>query len=292
MQMQATDMKIERLALSVIHADQEFNCRMDNISPNDVRELMKDMSDNGLLQPIAVRETKEPGYQYEVVAGFRRFMSATYLRWDGIDCVIHSDMTDDRARAFNISENVNRKQLTLLEEANAVKYLKLRGETQHEAARIIGQTRAWIQVRWKLLELHPEIQQAAMSGIITQNDIKSLSHMNIDMQLDQVRKISRQRDKANREGGYIPSIIKDKANTKAKKRRSVIEIHALQTEIRELIGNSITTKVLGWAAGKVSTEEVLAELQSEAKTIYDIDYIIPANGLADRIDPPELRDQL
>lgn len=93
------------------------------LGDQDLSELMNSIRLNGLLQPIVVRALEtEKGRPdvYEVVCGNRRLESAKKLGWVEIPAVIRTDITNDRDRDIaNLVENLNRKDITTVEEGLA-----------------------------------------------------------------------------------------------------------------------------------------------------------------------------
>ena len=84
----------------------------------DLTELKASMTERGLIIPITVRTTGEE--KWEVVAGHRRYVAAKELGWETIPCDIR-DLTDPQAYVLALVENLQRKALTPLEQAQAFK---------------------------------------------------------------------------------------------------------------------------------------------------------------------------
>src|SRR6476620_433368 len=86
---------------------------------DELDDLVRSISQKGLLQPIIVR-TIENTNPYEIVAGFRRFSACKKLGRRKIACQI-VELTDKEAFEVSIMENVQRKTLNPMEEAKAFK---------------------------------------------------------------------------------------------------------------------------------------------------------------------------
>jgi ParB family chromosome partitioning protein len=132
----------------------------ETIDPGPLGELADSMAAEGLHQPLGVRGPDATG-GYEVVWGHRRLLAARLLRWDGISARVFPCDYDPLLAA--ISENLQRADLTPLDEARAVARFVERGQPLVAIARLFRRSEAWIAGRLALLEL-PEDLQAALSA--------------------------------------------------------------------------------------------------------------------------------
>ena len=125
----------------------------------DLDELTYSIQEKGLLQPIVVRPLDNNSY-FEVVAGNRRFQACISLQCRKILCHI-VDLDDKEAYEVSLVENVQRKTLDLIEEAEAFnKYVSHYGYGGvSELARKIGKSPSYVSRRISLLKLPKEIQE-------------------------------------------------------------------------------------------------------------------------------------
>src|SRR5699024_11357094 len=75
---------------------------------------------HGIIQPIIVRKTEEE--QYELIAGERRLRAAKFLEWETISSIIR-DLSDAETASIALIENIQREELSVIEEAQAYKQL-------------------------------------------------------------------------------------------------------------------------------------------------------------------------
>ena len=117
-----------------------------------LEELSESIKENGLLQPILVREYGEGG-RYQIIAGERRFRASRLAGLTEIPAIVLD--RDDRAVAqIALIENIQREDLNPLEEALAYKSLKEEyGMTQEELSEKIGKSRSAIANSMRLLDL-------------------------------------------------------------------------------------------------------------------------------------------
>jgi ParB/RepB/Spo0J family partition protein len=127
------------------------------IDPETLGPLADDIAAHGLLQPIGVIGP-DPSGRYELVYGHRRLLAHRLLNRGTIEAKVHPSGTDHMtARA---SENLNREQLTPIEEAHIVARFMARGESRSAIARLMRRSPAWVDQRERLLELPDELQDA------------------------------------------------------------------------------------------------------------------------------------
>jgi ParB family transcriptional regulator, chromosome partitioning protein len=132
---------------------------------DDVSELMRSIREQGLLEPIIVREH---GTRFEVVAGNRRLRACKLLKQRRVKCIV-TDIDDAAAYEVSMVENVQRKTLSPLEEAAAFKkYCETFGwGSQTQLAQKIGKSQEYISHRMKLSDLPESARLALQSGAIT-----------------------------------------------------------------------------------------------------------------------------
>lgn len=251
-----------------------FNCR-GHIDPTSVMELARDIRDRGLDFPIAVQPWKidaKPDMRFRLVAGFRRHMAHKINNAKTITAFIKTQLTDVDARILNLTENIQRENLNILQEAHAIEHLKDAELGQEEIARRVGKSRGWVQDRVYLLELPDEIQAEAAAGVIGTKEIRNLWSLPSTQQ--QFEWIKRYKDSKLAQKKKEPSVDKIKRLGRNEKRlRTKTEIEELQDTIREVLGNGIATRVLGWTIAAISDLEVhqfIADLARQQGRFYAI----------------------
>lgn len=263
---------VEIVDMSRIYSDDEFNCRGE-IHPFEVKDLAQDIQENDLQFPIAVQPAADveggipDGFDFRIIAGHRRFMAFRVLKRPQIPAMIKLGLTEIQARIHNLSENLQRKELNILQEANAIRKLKELGLVQEETAQAIGRTRSWVQIRYNLLELPEVIQAEAASGLLNQSQIKQIYGLkDPEQQFAAVRKIKT--SMLNGERG-ISVAAPPKADPYKKKRRQKNEIEEMIRHIAKEspIGFGLATRCLAWANGTINTAELYMDIKRVAKEL-------------------------
>jgi len=261
------------ILLSEIHYDDTFNCR-GAIAVSDVIDLAKDIKAKGLDVPIHVQPwSSAAGKKYRIVAGHRRYKAFVYNAYvdktdkPTIPCFVTGQLDETAARQMNLRENLHRQNLNMLQEANALKYfLDLKGGmgrylfTDDELAQMFGQSRGWVQNRRDLLKLPVEIQKAAASGVLTQEQIKKMAKMKNSR--DQFELLHRIKD-AKQRGEKVdltPSVQRasDVGKTRARKGVEITEMAGL---IYDMVGPNVITRFAAWATGVISTVDLMKDVQ-------------------------------
>lgn len=139
--------------------------------PEELAELADSIKQNGILQPLLVRK-KGPGY--EIVAGERRYQAAKAAGLSEVPVVIR-EISDDEVFKLALIENLQRSDLSPLEEAQGYRQLiKEKGLTQEELAKILSKSRSAITNTLRLLDLPEEVQGLVEEGKLTAGHARAI----------------------------------------------------------------------------------------------------------------------
>lgn len=136
-----------------------------------LQELSESIKETGLIQPITVRKIEEG---YEIIAGERRFRACKLAGMKEVPCYVLTP-TEDQAAQMALVENVQREDLSAIEEAHSyVQIMRQANLTQEQLARKIGKSQSAIANKIRLLNLPEEIQQGIIDGTITERHARAL----------------------------------------------------------------------------------------------------------------------
>ena len=145
-------------------------------------ELAESIRSSGLIQPIVVRQCGEQ--QYEIVAGERRWRAAQLAGLDLVPCLIN-DYTDEQAAAVTTIENIQRKNLNPIEEAQSLQRLVDDFNYLHdEVAAVVGKSRSQVSNSLRLLRLDERVQRWLIEGKLSEGHGKILAGLNHREQMD------------------------------------------------------------------------------------------------------------
>lgn len=136
-----------------------------------LNELAKSIKEHGIIQPLVLRKI---GNKYEIIAGERRYKAAYIAGLRKVPAVT-IDLNDNESAEVAIVENIQRKDLSPIEEAKSYKKLLERGYlTQEQLATRMGKTQATISNKLRLLNLSPKVQDALLNNKISERHARSL----------------------------------------------------------------------------------------------------------------------
>ena len=142
-----------------------------NFKAEDLAELTDSIKQNGILQPLLVRKK---GALYEIVAGERRYQAARAAGLTEVPVVIR-DISDDDVFKLALIENLQRSDLTPLEEARGYQHLiKEKGLIQEELAKALSKSRSAITNTIRLLDLPKEVQSFVEDGSLSAGHARAI----------------------------------------------------------------------------------------------------------------------
>lgn len=142
-----------------------------------LNELANSIKMYGILQPLILRPL---GDKYEIIAGERRYKAATQAGLTEVPAIL-VNLDDQTSAELAIIENIQRKDLTAIEEAKSYKKLiDLGNYTQDQLANKMGKSQSSIANKLRLLSLIPEAQDALMNNLISERHARSLLQLKDD----------------------------------------------------------------------------------------------------------------
>ena len=143
-----------------------------NFEEKELKELSESIKNQGLIQPIVVRETS--GGMYEIIAGERRWRACQLAGLHSVNCVIMS-VDDKSVYELALIENIQRENLNIVEEAKAYKNLiELNGIKYEELSKKIGKSSSHISNLIRILDLDHKIHQMIIDGKISMGHARAL----------------------------------------------------------------------------------------------------------------------
>jgi ParB family transcriptional regulator, chromosome partitioning protein len=229
----------EQIEMKMVRPSQ-FSIRDKFNDHQEIESLIISIKEHGLLQPILIRPYQN---SFEIVAGHRRFHACKSLRWRHIPCKIR-ELSDKQAFEIQITENIQRKSMSSLEEAEAfrkyVQDLGWGGVT--ELSRKIGKSEEYVSHRIQLLKLPQDIKEKIMLNKLSISqalELTNLSHENIiqfsnhiienELTIRQIREVKTVFSKEKITEGN--NIIKEIINSKSAKTLKITKKTSLALKI-------------------------------------------------------------
>ncbi len=214
---------------------------------NALKELSDSIKEHGVFQPIIVKKSIKG---YEIIAGERRVRASKLAGLDKVPAIIRS-FTDEQMMEIALLENLQRENLSAIEEANAYKLMieKL-GITQEELALKVGKSRSHITNLLGLLRLPKDIQDMVNDSKLTMGHARVLSKFNDENQMREMAdkivnekfsvreiesltdsnefertvKMQKRKQPEVKEFKYVEDLLSEKLDAKVKVRDKKIEI--------------------------------------------------------------------
>ncbi|MEL0019495.1 MAG: ParB/RepB/Spo0J family partition protein [Rickettsiales bacterium] len=139
-----------------------------------LRDLAASIREKGILQPLIVRPTRHDPDSFEIVAGERRWRAAQRAQVHEAPVIVR-DFTEEEALAVALIENIQRNELSPLEEAQA--YARLAGDfskTQEQVAEVVGKSRSHVANMMRLLDLPADVQDLLADGSLTAGHARAI----------------------------------------------------------------------------------------------------------------------
>ena len=205
--------QIQHLPLARIHPNR-FQPRH-AFSSESINELAQTLREEGLLQPIIVRED---GEEYEIIAGERRFRAAQSLGWEKIPAIVNN-LSDQQTASLALIENLQREDLNPIDEATAYENLmELNSLTQAQLAKDIGKSQSYVANKLRLLKLDPQIQEALASGAITARHGRALLALSSDQQKQALEQILSDKLNVKQTEELVAKLLEGPAKPKEKRK--------------------------------------------------------------------------
>ena len=174
---------VEPIEMKMIRTSQfAVREKFHKLSSNDDDALVSSIKEHGLLQPILIRPIT---HGFEIVAGHRRFHACKSLRWRHIPCKIR-EMSDKQAYEIQLTENIQRKTMEPIEEAEAFRryVIDFGWGGVSELAKKIGMSEVYVSHRIQLLKLPDDIKEQIFNNRLNVSQALELTNLPFDSRIE------------------------------------------------------------------------------------------------------------
>jgi len=203
-----------------------------------LQELADSIIEQGLMQPIIVRKAEN---NFEIIAGERRWRAAKLAKVDTIPVIVR-DINDRTASIIALIENMQRVDLSAIEEAEGIKkMIDEFGMTHEEASDAVGKSRSAVSNLLRLLQLTDFVKDKLNSGDIDMGHARALISLSADQQNMVCQKIINEKLSVRKVEELIQSGISKVNNKKiSKDNNKNNDIEILQKEFSDKLGFPVT----------------------------------------------------
>ncbi|HHA7370295.1 TPA: ParB/RepB/Spo0J family partition protein [Streptococcus pneumoniae] len=205
-------------------------------------ELAQSIKENGVIQPIIVRQS--PVIGYEILAGERRYRASLLAGLRSIPAVV-KQISDQEMMVQSIIENLQRENLNPIEEACAYESLVEKGFTHAEIADKMGKSRPYISNSIRLLSLPEQILSEVENGKLSQAHARSLVGLNKEQQDYFFQRIIKEDISVRK----LETLLTEKKQKKQQKTNHFIQNE--EKQLRKLLGLDVEIKLSKKDSGKI-----------------------------------------
>ena len=213
-------------------------------SKEKIEELAQSIKENGLIQPIIVRQS--PVIGYEILAGERRYRASIAAGLSEVPVII-KNLSDQDMMIHSIIENLQREDLNPIEEAKAYQSLIDKGSTHADIAEKMGKSRPYITNLVRLLTLPDFILTEVEAGKLSQAHARLLIQLSTDEQKKLLYRIQTE-DLSVRQVEYL---LKEEKNKKKIKEKDHF-IKEEEENLKKLLGLDVQIRLQKKEAGKIT----------------------------------------
>jgi ParB family transcriptional regulator, chromosome partitioning protein len=231
------------------------------MSPEALAELTASIRESGVVQPILVRRL---GGGYQIIAGERRWRAAQQAGLARVPVVVR-EVPDDRLLELALVENIQREELTPLEEAQA--YQRLLDDlrlTQEQVARKVGKDRSTVTNTLRLLRLPPEVRALLAEGRLDAGHARALLALERGEDQRSLAREAARRGLSVREVERRVALLRTPRPTPDKRRDA--NTRAAEERLRAALG----TKVEIRRAGKGGSLRVTFVSEAELNRLFEV----------------------
>jgi len=242
--------------------DNYVYCNVEDIQPNKfqprkgfdeagIEELVVSIKEKGIIQPLIVRDV---GDGYELIAGERRWRAAKRAGITEVPVIVKK-ASDTEVLELSLIENIQREDLSCLEEAEAYKQLtKEFTLTQEEVAKRVGKDRSTITNYLRLLKLPLEIRDGLSRDVVTMGHARAFLSLETPVkQREAYRQVLKRGLSVRQTENMVRGLKKEKKN-KPSERDKDIHLDSIKNELIKRFGTRVKIVARKGGRGKIEIE--------------------------------------
>ncbi len=207
-----------------------------------IEELAQSVRENGIIQPLLVRRHAEEEGSFEIIAGERRWRAAQMAKMHEIPVIV-KELTDQEALEIGLVENLQRQDLSVLEEADG--YQRLIEEfshTQEALSKTVGKSRSHVANTMRLLGLPEGVKKMLDQGELTAGHARTL--LNAPDQLNAARQVVKQGLNVRQTERLVKKLQRKNSNPPGRTKKDINTL-ALERDLVNLLGLKVSIKFKG-----------------------------------------------
>lgn len=229
--------QVQQIAMAKILAN-PFQPRK-NFDETAIEELAASILEHGIIQPIVVRKKDK---KYEIVAGERRYRAAKHAGLTEVPVIV-KDFNEQQMMEVAILENLQREDLTPIEEAEAYSHLITKlNFTQDDLAKRLGKSRPHIANLIRLLQLPEDVRELVNRGDLSMGHGRTLLSLKNKRRIPEfAKKVMKDHLNVRQLEKYIQDLNED-VSRETKEQKKDIHVQATESQLREYFGTQVQIK--------------------------------------------------
>ena len=205
-----------------------------------LQELAESIKEHGIIQPIVVRKKEK---KYEIIAGERRFRATKLAGLKEIPAIV-KEMTEQQMMEVAILENLQREDLTPIEEAEAYSSLiENLNFTQDALAKRLGKSRPHIANHIRLLQLPEDVRKLMNEGVLSMGHGRALLGLKNKGRIAEIaQKVIAQSLNVRQLESLVHQLNEGVSHETKEKVKKDVFVQATESQLREYFGTSVQVK--------------------------------------------------
>ncbi len=210
-----------------------------DMDPAALQELADSIRQQGVMQPVVVRQIAEG--RYELIAGERRWRATQMAELDSIPAIIR-DVPDEAAIAMALIENIQRENLNPIEEAFALQRLQDEfGLTQAQVAEAVGKSRTTITNLLRLIGLSEDVRIMLEHGDLEMGHGRAMLTLAPELQMQVAKQVVAKSLSVRQTEALVRRVQQETPDSKSRKKGTLDpNIRALQDDLAERLGARVS----------------------------------------------------
>ena len=228
---------------------------------SELESLAISIKNQGVIQPVIIKEKKDIKNEYYLIAGERRWRASQIAKIHQIPAIVRNDLKEEKVAELSLIENIQRSELNSLEEAEGYQLLtKKYNYTQEEISKAVGKSRPYIANVSRLLSLSDLAKKYLIQKKLTVGQLRPLiGQEDCDDLLEMIYK-------KNLNARQVEKLIKEKQKKNLEQFEKQIDILELEKELLDVTGLKI--------AINFNEKKQSGNLNIKCKSLTEFNYII------------------
>ena len=237
---------------------------------SEIKGLAESIKENGLINPITLREKDG---KYQIISGERRFRAFKFLERNKVPALVLKNIADSKMLELTLVENIQRADLNPIEIARSFKKLIYDlNIKQEELAKRVGKSRSAVSNSMRILDLSENIQNLILEGKITEGHARAILSLQNERERESFAKLIIEKNYSVRECERIVKEMKEKKESisnEKETRKKDPNIKKLENDLEKIFSTKVNVIDKNGKEGKIVIEYYSADDLSRIMDILD-----------------------